>query len=252
MTWIWLRGLGRESAHWGGLPRKVEQATGDKVITIDLPGVGRKNGENCPLRVSTLIAQLLDETRGLGPIKILAMSLAGSVALNWAARDARVSQVVLINSSSRLSFVTKRLRFIPLVRMLSSYLAKTTVEERERKVLATVSNNTQAAAGVSSVWAEVARLRPVSLRQVLRQSVMAVCSSLPRPGQIMHCSVQVFVSRNDRLVSADCSRKLANYYQCNLVTHPNAGHDLPLDDPEWLLNQIKSCAVNTAITPARC
>ncbi|BFM06520.1 alpha/beta fold hydrolase [Halioxenophilus aromaticivorans] len=252
MTWIWLRGLGRESAHWGGLPRKVEQATGDKVIALDMPGVGRKRDQRCPLRMDAVVRQLRQETAGLDNIKILAMSLGGSVALNWAASDARVKQVVLVNSSSKLSFFTKRLRFIPAVRMLSSYLSKNSHEERERKVLATLSNNSRASAQVNSLWAEVARRRPVALTQVFRQIALAGFSRLPTPSQMVHCSVQVFASRNDRLVSADCSRKLADYYQCSLVTHPEAGHELALDDPDWLLNQIKSFSVSGAITPAGC
>ena len=252
MAWIWLRGLGRETAHWGGLPRRVELATGEKVLPLDLPGMGRKREQSCPLSMSKLVRQLQEETCDLGPIKIVAHSLGGNVALNWAARDARVQQVVLINSSSRLSFFNKRLRMLPALGLLSCYLSKASFEEREKKVLATVSNNDQAAAAVTALWAEVARRRPVALRQVVRQLVLAAFSRLPTPNQILHCSVQVLVSRKDRLVASDCSRKLADYYQCSLVTHPEAGHDLPLDDPDWLLTQIKTYSVSSAITAANC
>lgn len=251
MAWIWLRGLGRESAHWGGLPRKVELLTGEKVIAIDLPGMGRKRAQPCPLTMNAVVQQLQDETLELDTIKVLAVSLGAMVALNWAAQDTRIKQLVLINSSSRLSVFTKRLKWIPVLSMFSTFMFKASAEERERKVLAMVSNNARAANSVMPLWAEVARRRPVSLMQILRQMILGALSSLPKPNQIANCSLQVFASSKDRLVSADYSRKLADYYRCSLVTHPEAGHDLSLDDPDWLLGQLQVSAFDNAISSLR-
>jgi len=252
MTWIWLRGLGRETAHWGGLPRKAELATGERVVTLDLPGVGRKRNQDCPLDMKAVVEQLREETADLGHIKILAVSLGGLVGLHWASMDPRVKQVVLINSSTRLSLFSKRLKPFSALRLLSSYLSKATVEEREKRVLATVSNSPEKSAGIMSLWAEIARRRPVSLRQVFRQILLAAISGVPKPRDIAHCTLQVIASSNDRLVSSDCSRKLAHYYHCTLVTHPTAGHDLPLDDPDWLLRQIETPTIKGEISPAGC
>ena len=44
----------------------------------------------------------------------------------------------------------------------------------------------------------------------------------------------VFASTNDRLVSVACSKAIAKNLAGEEIIHPTAGHDLPLDEPEWL------------------
>ncbi|TVP61204.1 MAG: hypothetical protein EA349_00540 [Halomonadaceae bacterium] len=45
--------------------------------------------------------------------------------------------------------------------------------------------------------------------------------------------------RADRLVNSQCSRTLAQRWQCSLHEHHTAGHALPQDDPDWVVMQIK-------------
>ena len=44
----------------------------------------------------------------------------------------------------------------------------------------------------------------------------------------------LLASRNDGLVDVRCSRGLAAAWKVPLVEHASAGHDIPLDDPEWV------------------
>jgi pimeloyl-ACP methyl ester carboxylesterase len=44
----------------------------------------------------------------------------------------------------------------------------------------------------------------------------------------------VIWSEKDRLVSSHCSQNIAKKFDASCFTHPTAGHDLPLDEPEWL------------------
>lgn len=48
----------------------------------------------------------------------------------------------------------------------------------------------------------------------------------------------LIASEQDRLVNVACSKTLASRWQIPLSLHPDAGHDLPLDDPDWLYEQI--------------
>jgi pimeloyl-ACP methyl ester carboxylesterase len=50
--------------------------------------------------------------------------------------------------------------------------------------------------------------------------------------------VLLLCSRGDRLVHPDCSRALARRWQCALAEHPDAGHDLALDDADWVVARI--------------
>ncbi|EER57837.1 hypothetical protein AcdelDRAFT_4590, partial [Acidovorax delafieldii 2AN] len=36
-----------------------------------------------------------------------------------------------------------------------------------------------------------------------------------------------------------CSLAIARHWQCALALHPQAGHDLPLDAPQWVIAQVQ-------------
>jgi pimeloyl-ACP methyl ester carboxylesterase len=76
----------------------------------------------------------------------------------------------------------------------------------------------------------------VSCGNVVRQLVAAVRyradPDLPVP-------LLVLASQNDRMVDPSASRAIAYRVPgATLKEHPSAGHDLPLDDPQWVLEQI--------------
>jgi predicted alpha/beta hydrolase family esterase len=48
----------------------------------------------------------------------------------------------------------------------------------------------------------------------------------------------VLASVLDHLVSVECSKALARAWQCALILHPSAGHDLPLDDGHWVIAKV--------------
>ena len=48
----------------------------------------------------------------------------------------------------------------------------------------------------------------------------------------------LLASRGDRLVHWKCSSTLEQRWQWTLKLHPDAGHDLVLDEPEWILRQL--------------
>ena len=88
-SWILLRGLLRETRHWGDFPARLQAALpGDRVVAIDLPG----NGEALPAAqpaagwrkwCSSAAAQLALHGEP-GPFNLLALSLGGMVACDWA------------------------------------------------------------------------------------------------------------------------------------------------------------------------
>ena len=54
--------------------------------------------------------------------------------------------------------------------------------------------------------------------------------------------VLVLRSAGDRLVDPACSQRIAEAWRAGLLTHPDAGHDLPLDDGPWLAAQVAAWA----------
>ena len=50
--------------------------------------------------------------------------------------------------------------------------------------------------------------------------------------------ILLLASLGDRLVSPRCSERIARAWNAPLRMRPDAGHDLPLDDPDWVLGQL--------------
>jgi pimeloyl-ACP methyl ester carboxylesterase len=97
--------LTRESRHWGDFAQQLASATEQNVLTLDLPGNGTLSADASPASVAGLleaVRQQINE-RGIAlPVNVLAMSLGGMVATQWAQRyPDEVTRLVLINTSIR-------------------------------------------------------------------------------------------------------------------------------------------------------
>ena len=85
-------------------------------------------------------------------------------------------------------------------------------------------------------WAAVRRQRPVSARNAVRQLVAAARYCAPAAAPVDR--VLLLGSQEDRLVSSQCSQAIAQAWGLPLQLHPWAGHDLPLDDPQWVIDAV--------------
>ncbi|AEG93463.1 alpha/beta fold hydrolase [Ramlibacter tataouinensis] len=246
-TWLLLRGLARESGHWGGFPGLLQQrlGPGHEVRTIDLPGCGTRWQEASPTRVAAIAraCRAAHAAQGGGtPVVLVALSLGGMVALEWARQaPAEVAGGVLINTSLRgVSPFWHRLRPANYPRLLSLLRPGVDALARERAILSMTSAQPQRQAQAPSCWAALARERPLSPGNAVRQLLAAVrFTAAPHPPPapwLLLCSA------GDRLVSPRCSHQLATRWRLPLLEHPWAGHDLPLDDPDWLLERLTAWA----------
>jgi pimeloyl-ACP methyl ester carboxylesterase len=240
-TWVLLRGLTREAAHWGGFPALLAQAMpGSHIVAIDLPGAGSLWREPCPPRVEAMVESCrrrLHEKALCPPYALLGLSLGGMVAAAWAsAWPGELSACVLVNTSMRpFSPAHHRLRPSRLPTLLR-LLAPGDARSSEQAVLRLTSHFPQQHAAVVESWAEIRQLRPVSAANALRQLLAAV--RYRHPGPWPSLPLLVVSSARDALVDASCSRELALRWRVAQISHPQAGHDLPLDAGPWLAAQI--------------
>jgi len=51
--------------------------------------------------------------------------------------------------------------------------------------------------------------------------------------------VLILSSKQDRLVHVSCSLAIASRWKCPAQLHPMAGHDLVLDDPNWVIEKVQ-------------
>ena len=147
-------------------------------------------------------------------------------------------RLVLVNSSfGWLSPWYRRLRIQSLPLLLSAVASPAGVT-RESLILKLVSNRDPLSSDIVQRNTEIGNRHPVSLRTVSAQ-IKAAARYRPgegitqvRPGGLVLCS------ENDRMVDCRCSHRIAEYFNYPLRTHPEAGHDLPLDDPEWTVKEV--------------
>lgn len=239
-TWVLLRGLTRETAHWGDFPTALQAALGARVLSLDLPGNGRQCWQPSPTNVAAMAESCqrqLGELNVATPVTVVAMSLGAMVALAWAGRHPRsIAGGVLINTSLRpFSPFHHRLRPGGYPDLIAA-LASRDLARREDIILRLTSNRPHPPALLES-WVAAALLHPVSRRNALFQLIAAArFTAPPTPPAV---PLLVLASTGDRLVDSRCSRRLAEAWQTGFAEHPSAGHDLPLDEPQWVIEQIR-------------
>ena len=240
MNWILLRGLGRHSLFWNDFPLRLEKELKetDKVLCLDLPGL---NGEKTKFKsISDITDQMREKwlsQKGDGAWSIAAISLGGMVAMNWASRYPEdFNHLITINSSdAKLSPVYERLT-PRAAKYLLKILKEPSLRNKEKYVLEATSNLIEINETLLDQYEAIAHKSKINLKILIKQLWAAF--NFKSPDQIK-TSYTVLTSRGDKFVSYRCSQKLAKRYGASIYIHDTAGHDLPLDDPNWVIQRMK-------------
>ena len=242
-TWVLLRGLTRESRHWGRFPQYLGDAFDSaRVICLDLPGNGKLNHLASPRSVEAMADYCHAElsSRGIvSPCRVLAMSLGAMVAVAWADKyPGDIAAAVLISTSLRpFSPFYRRLRPANYPRLLRLFGPKPNDRELETAILETTTRLVPDPVLVIEQWLQWRRENPVSSRNALSQLLAAALYRAPDKRPIEH--LLLLAGARDALVDPRCSLQLAAQWEAPIAIHPEAGHDLPLDDDAWMLAQIE-------------
>lgn len=250
---VLLRGLARESRHWGAFVRNLEEAYAKqgltaRIETIDLPGCGRHSEMTAALTIDQTadfarekLKEILEREAeaGVPPAdhrRLITISLGSMVGASWLARySTDFHSAVMINSSFRgVSKFYKRLRWQSWWR-IPQILQSPEVEIREANILKWISNVPENRRALLPEWIRIQHSRPVSKLNLLIQVSAAMRFEAPEK---IATPLFVIVSEKDRMVDPSCSRAIAKLYDARLLSHPTAGHDLPLDAGPWLAGMI--------------
>ncbi|MCP8899519.1 alpha/beta fold hydrolase [Gilvimarinus xylanilyticus] len=240
MHWIFLRGLGREAGHWGDFISRCEARLGCTGVSLDFPGAGEFYRERSPTSVAGIVLHLRQQLRERvapgEPLVLVGLSMGAMAALELAlAESERVKALVLINPSSRLNRFYQRLRWRSFMPVVKNLLDSNTLR-CERRILRMVSNDEQVRRKLLAPWCEIQQARPVAKKNLIAQLRAA---SGYRLSQAPAAPTRILYSRRDRMVDRQCSQTLAAYLSCEARAHEDAGHDLPADDAEWVIEQLK-------------
>jgi pimeloyl-ACP methyl ester carboxylesterase len=260
-TWVLLRGLTREARHWGNVSLFLTQQlelghamAPHQVLTLDLPGNGKAARQTSPVSVRGMVEAARKQLAAEGaqpPYALMAMSLGGMVATDWAQRyPDEVARLVLINTSMRPhSRFTERLRPASWPRVLLLALRWTNAKAAERIIHRLTCNRDGCREADLTLWLAIRKSAPVAAINALRQLIAAACfRSAATPPR---CPVLVLSSTADRLVDARCSAALAAAWLAPHYRHPWAGHDLPHDDAVWVAQRVAGWLHQKPGWPAR-
>ncbi|MDR5747096.1 alpha/beta hydrolase [Caballeronia sp. LZ029] len=243
--WVLLRGLTRETRHWGAFDAAlvahglVEE--GERVVCIDLPGNGVEHAHAAPHSVVAMMDFVRERAASLKlrfPCRVLAMSLGAMVAAAWAERHAgEIERLVLINTSMRpFARLPERLRPTAWPMLARIAMIWTQPERCEEMIFDLTCNRADSRDADIAHWAQLRRTHGASASNALRQ--LAAAARFHAARDAPRCPVLLLSSAADRLVDPVCSARIAKQWRAPHRVHPWAGHDLPHDDAEWTCNAI--------------
>lgn len=240
-TWLLLRGLTRGQGHWGDFPEVLKkQFPQDQILLLDLPGNGFEFREKSPWQIKNYVeflrSRMKQNAESPKELHVVAVSLAAMVVIEWMKiYPNEIEKAYLINTSLKGSgSFFERLRPENYGNLIKIFGVRD-VREREKMVLKMTSRNLQAQEKWIDQFAQHSEECKVDYENFIRQLVAASQSSVTDtpPG-----SLKILVSRHDNFVNPKCSLKIAKLWGIEPSVHPWAGHDLTLDDPQWVVQQL--------------
>jgi pimeloyl-ACP methyl ester carboxylesterase len=243
-TWIFLRGLTRESAHWGDFAEAWRKRfEPSRVVCVDLPG----NGANRALRSAVSVRAMVAACRGTliesgvpPPYRILGLSLGAMVAVDWASRHPEEISGAMLVSTSLGGFGSwyQRLRVQSWGRLIALLLARDPLHKEQVILRLTSHRRLRDSGPLMEQWVAIREARPVSTSNAIRQLFAAARFRAPPSAPTV--PLLVLASSADELVDSGCSVRMARAWNAELGLHRSAGHDIPLDDPEWVMRAAKT------------
>jgi pimeloyl-ACP methyl ester carboxylesterase len=243
-NWILIRGLARGVGHWIDFPERLKEAfPNDHFELLEIPGNGTLYKEKSPTTMEQMVDSFRQQSQFIQQgkkVHLLAISLGAMVATAWADRyPTEIDNLVLINSSSaKYSKFYERLRpenYLKIAGVFLGLKTRYTIKDMEREILKMTANSSERRDFALPYWTQESESHPMEIQNFFRQLLAANSYvfpiEAPAPTTILSCE-------NDHFVNVSCSKNLAKNWGCEIHIHPWAGHDLPLDDPDWVLKRL--------------
>jgi len=233
-----IRGLSRQQLHWGLFPRYLKEMGGGRIQFEDLPGFGERRDILSPTTIEEISASIAESvTQQTSKVNLIGISLGGMVALELArVHPHKINSLVLINSSFKpYAKFYERLKPSAYSSVIQALL-NPRVKESERKILKLSTNFRQDDSGLLEEWINIRTQHPPSRRSTIRQIMAAsrYCFNGPKPIE----NIMMLASRKDKIVNPICTKHAAKAWGISPLIHDAAGHDLALDAPKWLAQEI--------------
>ena len=170
VTFFLLRGIGRESGHWGNTFTNYvkNQIPSAQFVLMDLPGAGRYYNKPALSTIEKMADFLRTEHLTLmdsleGKKVIVATSLAGNVALEWVMQYPGDFQGAILLSTSLKRICKGKERVQPEAKkQFVNIFLTDDIKEREKEFLSINSNLNVGNDSLLNAWENIQKLRPVA------------------------------------------------------------------------------------------
>lgn len=238
-----LKGLVREKRHWGDFVAVMQNSfPGANIIPMDYPGVGAKSSRISPNDFKEYVADMRSEHQqyfdGKQENILIAISLGGMMARMWMdLHPDDFKKCILMNTSFRgICPIHKRLRPQSMKTFLRLFLTRDR-DEVERGILEMVSNRKDKHPPILRNWIRYQKEYPVSHKSFINQITAALRFAPPKLAP--KPELLILAGQKDRLCHYSCSESIQRTWGGKLEMHPEAGHDLAIDVPEWTAQKVK-------------
>lgn len=236
---VLIRGLFRNQYHWGEFPDLLRNALEEtEIFCVDIPGAGERHLEASPTSIEAMVDAIRFKYRFTSKLSIISLSMGGMIGLNWAYRyPQEINKLVCINTSSaNSSYFYERL--LPKNYFKILIALSVNVKARETIIYSMVSSkhisNKQKSHDVINNWVAINNKYPMKKRNFFYQLLAALSFHIEKPS----CELLFISSKSDKLVSYKATKALAKKWQSSLIINENDGHDIALDNPNWLCQQL--------------
>ena len=240
-NWLLLRGLARGVGHWGSFAEKIQQHfPNDKFEFLDLPGNGSRHQDTSPVKISEYVKDLRARCSYVQkgePFQVLSVSLGAMITVEWMKEYPHEIRKATLVCTSSGGFSPFYRRFIAgnIPKGLKLIGREKDEAVREKTIPGMITTSHERREEEMGAMMAYTRQYPMNPLNVIRQMYAASRYRFPdsAPGDI-----RLLGSHGDRLVSPTCTLKIAEKWGVRAEMHPWAGHDVPIDDPQWLLEHL--------------
>lgn len=239
-----MRGLGRSQGHWLDFPKLIQAKIPDTTCYfIDLPGIDRTQAaprQTISSYTDTVRDRFLSIQNKCTHWNILGISLGGMLTLDWILRyQDDFKNAIIINTSSENTKI-KRVYLKTLTQLALAKVFSSNKFENEFRILKAITHlNPTDAHEAARKLALISEICPISFWVVIKQ-IYAASKFKIVPHLSLNSEIKTLFlgSLLDPLTPVNHTIKLAEIFGGRLEVHPNAGHDLPLEDPAWVVSKI--------------
>lgn len=241
---VLLRGLGRWSEHWCGFDELLARHC--QVIAIDNRGFGLSRKAKVGLDLS--IDLLADDVAGVlkhlsvASAVVVGVSLGGMLAISLAGRyPQQVHKLVLVNASVGGS-PYRRITNKALAALGRGIVSPDTFYDALARALLAPTSPDATVTTLKTKWSEIDKAHGLMPGRVLLQLLAA---SKFRPGprmQLVQAPTLVLKGNQDQFIDSRNSDWICQHIPGAILRECDGGHELGLDKPEWLADEIRRFA----------